>query len=143
MLRQFHRGHTYVLTHLHESADDKELEIAELEERLRQLKEDESKSTETIDTPIYDPEEDDEGSFDDESEESVMFSERWKEAKDKVEKKQQDETMGGIAKVGLAIGALVLLGLFSQIPVGEENLMKYQDIKGNPSRIDLGDLNNP
>ena len=70
-----------------------------------------------------------------------MFSERWKEAKDKVEKKQQEETMGGIAKVGLVIGALVLLGLFSQVPVGEENLMKYQDVKGNPSRIDLGDLN--
>ena len=70
-----------------------------------------------------------------------MFSERWKEAKDKVETKQQEETMGGIAKVGLAIGVLVLLGLFSQVPVGEENLMKYQDIKGNPSRIDLGDLN--
>ena len=70
-----------------------------------------------------------------------MFSERWKEAKDKVEKKQQEETMGGIAKIGLAIGALVLLGLFSQVPIGEENLMKYQDIKGSPSRIDLGDLN--
>ena len=70
-----------------------------------------------------------------------MFSERWKEAKDKVEKKQQEETMGGIAKVGVAIGAIVLLGLFSQVPIGEENLMKYQDIKGNPSRIDLGDLN--
>ena len=70
-----------------------------------------------------------------------MFSERWKEAKDIVEKKQQEETMGGIAKVGLAIGVLVLLGLFSQVPIGEENLNKYQDIKGNPSRIDLGDLN--
>ena len=57
-------------THLHESsANDKELEIAELEERLRQLKEDESKSVQTIDPPTYDPEEDDEGSFDDESEE--------------------------------------------------------------------------
>ena len=69
-----------------------------------------------------------------------MFSERWKEAKDKVEKKQQEETMGGIAKIGLAIGALVLLGLFSQVPIGEEDLMKYQDIKGN-NLIDLGDLN--
>ena len=69
-----------------------------------------------------------------------MFSERWKEAKDKVEKKQQEETMGGIATIGLAIGALVLLGLFSQVPIGEENLMKYQDIKGN-NLIDLGDLN--
>ena len=70
-----------------------------------------------------------------------MFSERWKEAKDKVEKKQQEETMGGIAKIGLVIGALVLLGLFSQVPIGEENLMKYQDIKGNYDLVDLGDLN--
>ena len=64
------RAHINIYTHLHESsANDKELEIAELEERLRQLKEDEPKSTQTIDPPTYDPEEDDEGSFDDESEE--------------------------------------------------------------------------
>ena len=56
-------------THLHESSNNKELEIAELEERLRQLKEDEPKSVQTIDPPTYNPEEDDEGSFDDESEE--------------------------------------------------------------------------
>ena len=57
-------------THLSSANDkDKELEIAELEERLRQLKEDEPKSVQTIDPPTYDPEEDDEGSFDDESEE--------------------------------------------------------------------------
>jgi len=63
------RAHN-ICTHLHESsANDKELEIAELEERLRQLKEDEPKSVQTIDPPTYDPEEDDEGSFDDESEE--------------------------------------------------------------------------
>lgn len=53
----------------------------------------------------------------------------------------EENSMGTIAKVGLAIGGLVLLGLFSQIPVGEESLQRYQDIKGNPSRIDLGDLN--
>ena len=59
-----------IRTYLHESSsDNKELEIAELEERLRQLKEDGPKSTQTIDPPVYDPEEDDEGSFDDESEE--------------------------------------------------------------------------
>ena len=65
------RAHINICTHLHESsANDKELEIAELEERLRQLKEDEPKSVQTIDPPTYDPEEDDdEGSFDDESEE--------------------------------------------------------------------------
>ena len=53
----------------------------------------------------------------------------------------EENSMGHFAKVGLAIGGLVLLGLFSQIPVGEESLQRYQDIKGNPSRIDLGDLN--
>ena len=53
----------------------------------------------------------------------------------------EENSMGNFAKVGLAIGGLVLLGLFSQIPVGEESLQRYQDIKGNPSRIDLGDLN--
>lgn len=57
------RAQINICTHLHES-NDKELEIAELEERLRQLKEDEPKSVQ-----IIDPEEDDEGSFDDESEE--------------------------------------------------------------------------
>ena len=53
----------------------------------------------------------------------------------------EENSMGNFAKVGLAIGGLVLLGLFSQIPVGEESLQRYQDIKGNPSRIDLGGLN--
>jgi len=62
------RAQINICTHLNES-NDKELEIAELEERLRQLKEDEPKSVQTIDPPTYDPDEDDEGSFDDESEE--------------------------------------------------------------------------
>ena len=70
-----------------------------------------------------------------------MFSEKWKEAKDDYTTKQQENTMGGLAQIGGIIGVIVLLGLFSQVPVGEESLQRYQDIKGNPSRIDLGDLN--
>ena len=80
-------------------------------------------------------------SLQDESEDSVMFSEKWKEAKDDYTTKQQENTMGGLAQIGGIIGVIVLLGLFSQVPVGEESLQRYQDIKGNPSRIDLGDLN--
>ena len=49
--------------------------------------------------------------------------------------------MGGIAKVGLALGFVVFLGLFSQVPIGEGDLQKYQDVKSSTSRIDLGDLN--
>ena len=87
---------------------------------------------------IADPEEDlPEG----ESEDSVMFSERWKEAKDGYLTKQKESSKEGIGKVGLVLGFIVLLGVFSQVPIGEENLQKYQAVKGDSSRIYLGDLN--
>jgi hypothetical protein len=110
-------------------------EIAALEERLRKLKEQGGKIMPAI---IADPEEDlPEG----ESEDSVMFSERWKEAKDGYLTKQKESSKEGIGKVGLVLGFIVLLGVFSQVPIGEENLLKYQAVKGDSSRIDLGDLN--
>ena len=31
--------------------------------------------------------------------------------------------------------------IFSQVPIGNEDLQKYQDYKGSASRIALGDLN--
>ena len=84
---------------------------------------------------------DEEYGMEGETEDSIMFSERWKEAKDGYVTKQQQSSMGGIGKVGLALGFVVLLGVFSQVPIGEENLQKYQAVQGNPSRIYLGDLN--
>ena len=116
------------------STNDELSEIAALEERLRKLKEQGGKTS----AIIADPDEDlPEG----ESEDSVMFSERWKEAKDGYLTKQQDSSREGIGKVGLVLGFIVLLGVFSQVPIGEENLQKYQAVKGDSSRIYLGDLN--
>mmetsp|Transcript_19187 Transcript_19187/g.41554 ORF Transcript_19187/g.41554 Transcript_19187/m.41554 type:complete len:200 (+) Transcript_19187:70-669(+) len=140
-------------TRLH-STDDNQAEIAALEERLKQLKEPESSSSES--PPVAKPEstpmeiltadeQDGLEAIEGETEDSVMFSERWKEAKDgyltKEKEVNMEKNMGGIAKVGLALGLVVLLGLFSQMHVGEEDLQRYQDIKGSTSRIDLGDLN--
>lgn len=129
-------------TRLH-STDDKQAEIAALEERLKQLKEDETSSErnavnepESIALELDEPDE-----MEGETEDSVMFSEKWKEAKDGYVTKQEEKNMGGLAKVGAALGVVIFLGLFSQVPVGEESLQKYQDVKGNPSRIDLGDMN--
>jgi hypothetical protein len=116
------------------STNDELSEIAALEERLRKLKEQKGKTS----AIIADPGEDlPEG----ESEDSVMFSERWKEAKDGYLTKQQESSKEGIGKVGLVLGFIVLLGVFSQVPIGEESLQKYQAVKGDSSRIDLGDLN--
>ena len=126
------------------STDDKQAEIAALEERLRQLKEDESSpvADEPQPTPELSAEElVDYEAMEGESDDSIMFSERWKEAKDGYVTKQEEKAMGGLANVGIALAFVVFLGIFSQIPVGEESLQKYQDVKGNPSRIDLGDLN--
>mmetsp|Transcript_307 Transcript_307/g.612 ORF Transcript_307/g.612 Transcript_307/m.612 type:complete len:197 (-) Transcript_307:373-963(-) len=135
-------------TRLHSTEEDKQAEIAALEERLRQLKDAEGggssfPSEDTIAAPVSmeQVELDDDGEFDGETDDSVMFSERWKEAKDDYVAKKNESNMGGIVKVGLGLAFVVLLGFFSQVPVGEESLQKYQDVKGSATRIDLGDLN--
>lgn len=82
--------------------------------------------------------EDDEGALDGESEDSIMFSERWKESDPS---NAEEGEMGGAMKAALALGLVVFLAAFSQVPVGEGDLQRYQDIKGSSSRIDLGDIN--
>jgi len=129
---------------------DNQAEIAALEERLRQLKQNEEGASSTAAADETDEPasaaadavvDEDEAMLEGESDDSVMFSERWKEAKDGYETNQQENALGGIAKVGAGLAFVILLGLFSQVPVGEESLQRYQDVKGSSSRIDLGDLN--
>ena len=129
---------TTLTTRLH-STDDKQAEIAALEEQLRQLKDETTAADKEEESTLVLPDKPDE--LEGESDDSIMFSERWKEAKEGYLKKEEENTMGGIVKGALAIGAVVFLGFFSQLPVGQESLQRYQDVKGNPSRIDLGDLN--
>ena len=139
---------------------DNQAQIAELEERLRQLKNRERGSaTENDNIETIPPEspptvvvnrddelpDDTRGELEGESEDSVMFSERWKEAKKGYTEKNSTENinfdLGGIGKIGLGISFVLFLGWFSQLSVGEESLQRYQDVKGSSSRIDLGDLN--
>ncbi|KAL7541992.1 hypothetical protein ACHAWF_007065 [Thalassiosira exigua] len=128
------------LTRLRSTQDDKQTEIAALEERLRKLKEEESAPEAAPDETEYvatdEPDE-----LDGESDDSVMFSERWKEAKDGYLTKQDEESKGGLTNIALGLAFVVFLGAFSQIPLGQEDLQRFQDVKGNPTRIDLGDLN--
>ncbi len=155
-IQQHHRTPTNLF-----SANDKQAEIAALEERLRQLKQEEEEGEnnggETDQTTTLTVEEqrqqimadaaetldaDELASLEkinEESDDSIMFSEKWKETNDG--EVDGEGIMGTVRTAALAIGLIVFLGVFSQVPVGETDLQRYQDIKGSTSRIDLGDLN--
>ena len=135
------------ITRLHSSPDDKQAEIEALEEKLRQLKGDDPaerfESSEnsvamqlTPDEVVEEEDEPEWAVLKTQSNDSVMMSERWKEAG------SLTNSDGGLLKnIGIALGLVVFLGVFSQVPIGNEDLQKYQDYKGSSSRIDLGDLN--
>ena len=67
-----------------QSTPDKQSEIAALEERLRELKEEESTTTAEIGPDLVNDDEEDEDAqlLEGSDEDSIMFSEKWKEAKD-------------------------------------------------------------
>jgi len=93
---------------------------------------------------------DEDGEILEEASMDMFLSEGWKEAKSGYDPKktatvvrkteEQESTFGLIAKV---VGALVAVLVFSQIPVGQEDLSKYSAIKSGPVKtsIDLGDIN--
>mmetsp|Transcript_4049 Transcript_4049/g.8337 ORF Transcript_4049/g.8337 Transcript_4049/m.8337 type:complete len:210 (-) Transcript_4049:651-1280(-) len=147
------------------SQQDKNAEIAALEERLRLLREEEmyaqqqqqqqqqqqsigneNEAIVSMDAQEQELEErlrwlKSQENYNDSTEESVMFSESWKDARSGYEAAQQEKTIDTFKSAGLVVAAIIGLGLFSQVPIGQEDLQKYQDVKGNTSRIDLGDLN--
>lgn len=139
----------------------KDDEIAQLEEQLRKLREEktgdaspeaasapnEEETAAATTTKVAD------GDDDDELEEATMdmfLSEGWKEARSNYSpgntatKKRQDEEQGNlVGTVAKIAGGILALVLFSQIPVGQEDLSKYSAIKSGPATttIDLGDTN--
>jgi hypothetical protein len=110
--------------------DSKEEEIAKLEEQLRRLKE-ENKAEQ----PAYGVAEDEE-KFDDVPLDMFM-TERWK-----IQEAESAGSSGGFSGVLYAVAAVLALALFSQVPVGQEDLSKYS-VGNSPAaeQIDLGDLN--
>ena len=116
---------------LFESTDD---EIAQLEAKLRKLKQEKEKQEQSVST-ITDPVEKlEEVPLD------MFLTEQWKE-KDASNSDGQSSG-GGITTILYAVGAAVVIALFSQIPIGQEDLSKYS-IGNSPAseQIDLGDLN--
>ncbi|KAL7518587.1 hypothetical protein ACHAWX_003403 [Stephanocyclus meneghinianus] len=121
-------------TRTYSSPRDKQAEILALEEKIRQLKE-EAQNEQVANT---DEEEETEWAImKGQTNDSVMLSERWKES----DPSSNTEGNSVFKNVATAIGLAVFLVIFSQVPVGQEDLQKYQDVKGTSSRIDLGDLN--
>ena len=129
--RSFHRR----LSKLFESKDD---EIAKLEEQLRKLKEEKEVEAETIsyDSDIPVPDED--------VPLEMFLTEQWKvqQKSSAVSSSAGDGEGGGLTTILYAVGAVALLLLFSQVPIGQEDLSKYS-VGSSPSveQIDLGDLN--
>ena len=128
-------------TQLHSSPDDKQAEIEALEEKLRQLKGEQVDQVEPSEgnestLPVTEDDEQEWAVMKGQTNDSVMLSERWKETD------PSSNSDGGMLKnVAIALGLVVFLGIFSQVPIGNEDLQRYQDYKGSASRIDMGDLN--
>ena len=140
--RQYSTRASSKVTSLH-STGNNQAEIAALEERLRQLRDQElSPPTGSVKEVEYSSSGlalDELDDINTETTDSIMFSERWKEGEES--NAMEENRKGGISSIVLALVLVVLTGIFSQVPIGNESLQKYQAVQGNPSRIDLGDLN--
>lgn len=123
---------------------EQELKIARLEAELRELK-----GVQDAESPETGEEYEDEEMLE-EASMDMFLSEGWKEAREGYDPKntatatrqaeEQGNLVGLVAKV---VGGIVALVVFSQIPVGQEDLSKYSAIKSGPAKttIDLGDTN--
>lgn len=113
--------------------DSKEEEIAKLEEQLKKLKEE----TQEESKEVMIAEVDEESKLEEAEEvvpEEMFLTERWKE-----EEGEASEG-GGLTGILSAVGVALFLTLFSQIPIGQEDLSKYS-VGTQTEQIDLGDLN--
>jgi hypothetical protein len=144
-----------------------ELKIARLEAELAKLKEEKEDSeapVAAVETPPPPPKpvgviekeppkpvvEDEEEEMLEEASMDMFLSEGWKEARSGYDPKktatatrqaeEQGNALGLLTKV---VGGILAVVLFSQIPVGQEDLSKYSSIKSAPAKvsIDLGDTN--
>jgi TolA-binding protein len=131
--------------HQHQSLllqmSSKEEEIAELEAKLRQLKQETLQQQEqavkppSVASTTFSKKKEEEEDF--EVPEDIMLSERWKETV------VDSSDGGGASPLVTALGAVALvigLAFFAQVPIGQEDLSKYTAIE-TTTQIDLGDLN--
>jgi hypothetical protein len=69
----------------------------------------------------------------------MFLSEGWKEK----EAASVEGSSGGGALTGIigVVALMIGIAVFSQVPIGQEDLSKYSAIKAPTQQIDLGDLN--
>ncbi len=110
-------------------ASSKEEEIAQLEAKLRQLRETEEQEKVASSAPVTAPNRLEEPF-------AEMLSESWREADP-----MQNGAVGGFLPTLVGgVLAIVLLAVFSQVPIGQEDYSKYASVKTS-TEVDLGDLN--
>jgi hypothetical protein len=107
-----------------------EEEIANLEEQLKKLKDKTSSETPATGESMESEEPEEPISIE------LFLSEKWKE-----EDAPESSEGGGLTGVLAAVGLALFLAVFSQVPVGREDLSKYSAIKAPTTTLDLGDLN--
>jgi uncharacterized protein HemX len=116
-------------------------EIAKLEEQLKRLKEAreaENKQQEQGGAGSVQVVAEDE----EEVPIEMFLSEGWKEKEVASAADSESESRGGLLTGIAAVAALIVgIGLFSQVPIGQEDLSRYSAIKAPTQQIDLGDLN--
>lgn len=109
--------------------NSKEEEIAKLEEQLRKLKEGKEDAS-SVDTESKEEEKLEDVPLE------MFLTEQWKE-----QEADGSSSGGGITVVLYVIAAVLGLVLFSQVPIGQEDLSKYSVGNSPSEQIDLGDLN--
>lgn len=118
-------SNSFTLSPLFSSKED---EIAELEEKLRKLKEESSAETTVNDLEFEGSEDSPKPVIDEPFEE--MLSESWKDS--------EESDSGAVVKNLIGAGIAVLLAIVvSQVPVGNDGYDKYTAVKPSTS-IDLG-----
>jgi hypothetical protein len=115
----------------------KEDEIRELEERLQRLKEEAVEEESAAEKTVVAADEE-KVNLNEQAVYTELLTEQWKEG-------DEEQSGGGIVQsLGAAlatVGLLVGLALFSQVPVGQEDLSRYSTPQTPKTQIDLGDLN--
>ncbi len=114
--------------------DSKEDEIAKLEDQLRKLKEEKEREQASVIAVLDETEQLEEVPLE------MFLTEQWKQQEADAE--EGLSSGGGLTNILYAVGAALLIALFSQVPIGQEDLSKYSVGTSPPvEQIDLGDLN--
>jgi hypothetical protein len=114
-------------------AASKEDEIRELEEKLQRLKEETKDEESIVEQAGQDVKLNDEAIY------TELLTEQWKESDP--EQKGESSIVQTTATVFATVGLVVVLALFSQVPVGQEDLSRFSAVQTPSAQIDLGDLN--